>query len=71
MHEVVLGLLDVLPGWLLVVDRARLRSLEDILLPRREVREDFGSEVEVLRDHRLWRVCLWMLVLRDVRQDCI
>lgn len=42
VDEIVLGLLDALSGWLLLVDGARHGALEDVLLLLGEVGKYFG-----------------------------
>lgn len=53
VREVVLGLLDVLALGALVLDRARVGALENVLFARGDVLEDFGREMEVLGDDGL------------------
>lgn len=54
--EVVLGLLHALASWSLLVDRARIGALENVLLTLGDVGEDLGRQIEVLGDDGLGRV---------------
>ena len=56
VREVEFGFFDLFPLWDFVRDRARERSLEDVLLGLGEGVEDLGREAEVFRQHRLGRV---------------